>query len=292
MFALTVEAPAKINLSLAVTGRRSDGYHELAGVMALIDLTDTLTLTPGCSGLRVNAPPSEEIPVSRADNLAWRGLVAGAGGDPDIACMTLEKRIPMGAGLGGGSSDAGAGWRLGRRLADRPDVPTVDELTGELAGIGADVPFFATMEPAAYVTGIGERVRSVAPREALVVLALPRFRLSTAAVFAELSPSDWSGEAPDAQATPGWNDLLGPAARLRPELDDLLRDMRTVGAEPHLSGSGPCCFALTDDPDRAAAVVAAMTARGVCTMQTRLLTSAYEIAELSAEHDTEEHDDA
>jgi 4-diphosphocytidyl-2-C-methyl-D-erythritol kinase len=292
MRALTLEAPAKINLSLAVTGRRPDGYHELAGVMALIDLTDTLTLTPGCSGLRVNAPPADAIPVSRAENLAWRGLVAGAGGDPEIACLTLEKRIPVGAGLGGGSSDAASAWRLGRRMSRQAEIPTGAELTGELAAIGADVPFFAAMYPAAYVTGIGEHVRPIASRPAYVVLALPRFRLSTAAVFAELRTSDWSPAAPSVDAAPGSNDLLAPASRLKPELQDLLRDMAAVGAEPRLSGSGPCCFALTDDPDRAAAVLAAMTGRGVRTMQSRLLTAAYQVTELSADHETEDHDDA
>ncbi|MDQ3880236.1 MAG: 4-(cytidine 5'-diphospho)-2-C-methyl-D-erythritol kinase [Chloroflexota bacterium] len=293
MLALTVDAPAKINLSLAVVGRRGDGYHQLAGVMALVDLRDTLTLTPGCSGLRVNADPSDAIPIGRADNLAWRGLVAGLGSEPDITCLTLEKRIPVGAGLGGGSSDAAAAWQLGRVFAGQAGSAAGeagDPAMQTLAAIGADVPFFASGHAAAYVTGVGEHVRAVDPRDGYAVLALPRFRLSTAAVFAELRRSDWSGEAPAPTATPGHNDLLAPARRLRPEIDDLLRDLASVGADPHMTGSGPCCFALTDDPERATSAVRAMTARGARTILTRLASAPYRVEELAAQGESEDDD--
>jgi 4-diphosphocytidyl-2C-methyl-D-erythritol kinase len=133
------------------------------------------------------------------------------------------------------------------------------------------------MLPAARVDGIGERVRAVAPPAggALVVLAHPPFGLATAAVFAELRPSDWSGEI-----EPGRNDLLAPARRLRPELDDLMRLMAAAGAGPQLSGSGPTVFARMDDPERAAGVVERLRRAGVRATLTRLRREAASIERL------------
>jgi 4-diphosphocytidyl-2-C-methyl-D-erythritol kinase len=261
---LRLDAPAKLNLSLSVTGRRADGYHELASVFVLLDLADRLLLLPGAPGLRIEG--SDEIPPGRA-NLAWRGLVAGLGAEPDFACLALEKVIPVAAGMGGGSSDAGAAWRLGRRWSGGDEKPQ----PALLAEIGADVPFFVAQAPVAYVTGIGERVELLPqPRpRPHVVLAIPPFRLSTRAVFAELRRSDWSA-APPRTVDPGHNDLLAAALRLRPELDDLLRLMREAGADPHLTGSGPTLFALTDDPQRSASIRARLAAEGVRTIATRL----------------------
>ena len=99
--ALRLEAPAKLNLSLSVTGRRGDGLHELAGAWVLLELADDLLLAPGGSGLRVEwagaASHGAEVPVSAAQNLAWRGLVAGLGGEPADAYLSLAKRIPAAA---------------------------------------------------------------------------------------------------------------------------------------------------------------------------------------------------
>ena len=271
--ALSLEAPAKLNLSLRVVGRRADGYHALETEMVLLDLADRLLLLPGATGLRVEAPADEEIPVGE-DNLAWRGLVAGLGARPDLACLALEKRIPAGAGLGGGSSDAAAAWRLGRRARGVPEGATPEELA-ELSSLGADVPFFAARTAAASTTGIGEVVAPLRPPPPdRVVLAVPRFRLSTAAVFGELRESDL---ASDRQ---GGNDLLAPALRLRPELGDLLRQVTVAGGEPRLTGSGSTVFALTDDPERASAMAIALRAAGVPVIETRLRTEPAEIVEL------------
>jgi 4-diphosphocytidyl-2-C-methyl-D-erythritol kinase len=279
MTPLRLEAPAKLNLSLRVTGRRPDGFHELDGEMVLLELADGLLLMPGCSGLRVEplAGDAGEVPLARGANLAWRGLVAGLGSEPDAWCLTLQKRIPAAAGLGGGSSDAAAGWRLGRRAAGLPEDAGEAALT-DLSGIGADVPFFAAALPAARVSGIGERVTE-APAPAggsEVVLVHPPFALGTAAVFGELRPTDWGGAA-----SPGHNDLLAPALRLRPELADVLRLLAGAGLEPHLSGSGPTVFGTTDDPDRAAAVAARVARGGLRTTLTRLRTEAARIESLS-----------
>ena len=278
MTPLSLEAPAKLNLSLRVVGRRQDGFHLLETEMVMLELADRLLLLPGATGLRVEAPPDDHIPVDEG-NLAWRGLVAALGGRPELACLALEKRIPAGAGLGGGSSDAAAAWRLGRRVAGLSEAATRDELAS-LATIGADVPFFAAGAAAAMVTGIGETVTPLdAPPPSHVVLAHPAFRLSTAAVFAELRATDLGAER-------GGNDLLAPVMRLRPELGDLMRDLSDAGGEPRLTGAGSTIFALTDDGERAAAVAAGLRQRGVRVSLTRLRREPAQIVELGGEaHD-------
>jgi 4-diphosphocytidyl-2-C-methyl-D-erythritol kinase len=200
-----------------------------------------------------------------ASNLAWRGFAAAMAGIPR-GSLSLTKHIPVSAGLGGGSSDAAAGWRLGRRRAGAAERPTADELT-ELAGIGADVPFFAAQTAVARVTGIGELVEPTAlppGTDTEVVLAVAPFPLSTASVFAELREADWGGE------DLGSNDLLAPARRIRPEIDDLVRLMVAAGADPHLSGSGPTLFALLDDAERADAVATRLGRGRVSALRTRL----------------------
>jgi 4-diphosphocytidyl-2-C-methyl-D-erythritol kinase len=271
--ALSLDAPAKLNLTLRVVGRRQDGFHLLETEMVLLELADRLLLLPGATGLRVEAAPGDGIPLD-ASNLAWRGLVAGVGGPPELACLALEKRIPAAAGLGGGSSDAAAAWRLGRHAAGTPGAATPGDLAS-LALLGADVPFFAAAVAAAVVTGIGEVVTPLdPPSPAHVILASPDFRLSTAAVFAELRPRDLAnGEA-------GGNDLLAPAMRLRPELGDLMRKVAEAGGEPRMTGSGSTIFALTDYPERAGAIVAALGRAGVQVTQTRLRPEPAEIVEL------------
>ncbi|MGH2488849.1 MAG: 4-(cytidine 5'-diphospho)-2-C-methyl-D-erythritol kinase, partial [Candidatus Limnocylindria bacterium] len=187
------------------------------------------------------------------------------------------KRIPAAAGLGGGSSDAAAAWRLARWATGQgDDPPTADDLV-TLASIGADVPFFASRAGLARVGGIGERVEpsvqaadSRPPTE--VVLVHPPFGLATGAVFAELRRSEWTGPITeiDPQPAAGRNDLEGAARRLRPELDDIVRIVAGAGGEPHLTGSGPTLFVLSDDPERADGVAARLRRAGLATTRTRL----------------------
>jgi 4-diphosphocytidyl-2-C-methyl-D-erythritol kinase len=270
---LSLEAPAKLNLSLRVVGRRPDGFHLLETEMVLLELADRLLLLPGAPGLRVEAPPDEEIPLDHS-NLAWRGLVAAIGSQPERVCLALEKRIPAGAGLGGGSSDAAAAWRLGRRASAASDAATSADLA-TLSRLGADVPFFAARVGAARVTGIGEVVTPLdGPAADHAILAQPAFGLSTAAVFGELRPADLAADRQNA------NDLLAPALRLRPELGDLMRHVSEAGGEPRLTGSGSTIFALTDDAERAAAIVAGLRKSGVRVTQTRLRREPAEILEL------------
>ncbi|HET7644928.1 MAG TPA: 4-(cytidine 5'-diphospho)-2-C-methyl-D-erythritol kinase [Candidatus Limnocylindria bacterium] len=255
---LRLEAPAKLNLSLRVIGRRDDGYHELESDLVLLELADRLLALPGCSGLRVEGRDAADLPLDER-NLAWRGLVAGLGAPPDLVCLTVEKRIPAAAGLGGGSSDAAAAWRLGRILGGRPERATPDDLRA-LARIGADVPFFAAAVAAATVAGVGELVREAPALDTGVVLVHPPFRLATADVFGELRPEEWGTLE---------NDLLAPARRLRPALDDLFDAVRRAGGEPRLTGSGPTVFSLDDDPERLRATATRLQAAGLETTLTR-----------------------
>lgn len=278
MTPLRLEAPAKLNLSLRVVGRRPDGYHLLETEMVLLELADQLLLLPGATGLHVEAPPDEEIPVD-GSNLAWRGLLTGIGGEPQLTCLALEKHIPAGSGLGGGSSDAAAAWRLGRRAAGAREAATPDDLAA-LADLGADVPFFAAQTAAARVSGIGERVTRLPPPPAqLAVLVHPGFRLATAAVYGELRPADLGAGRPDG------NDLLAPSLRLRPELGDLMRRVAEAGGEPRLTGSGSTVFALTDDPERAASLADRLRRNGVAVTETRLRRQPAAIVELDDESD-------
>jgi 4-diphosphocytidyl-2C-methyl-D-erythritol kinase len=158
-------------------------------------------------GRRDRSCPDELQPM-RATRLA--GYCAGFGRWPAGWRLTLIKSIPLAAGLGGGSSDAAAGWRLARSLLSGVDPrPSQTELS-QLARIGADVPFFAAATPMAVVGGIGEVVDPrMAPAPDSVVLVHPPFALSTAAVFAASEPGDWLG--PVAAGDESWNDLrLGP----------------------------------------------------------------------------------
>lgn len=275
-------APAKLNLSLRVVGRRSDGFHELESLMVLLELADVVSAGGDRPGLTIRGPLADGVPGG-PDNLAWRGWQAGlpAGQHSERAAaggLTLDKTIPVAAGLGGGSSDAAAAWRLGRHLAGTATADHGPTVAASLAVIGADVPFFAAATPRALVRGIGEQVTAVAPpapadgsgSRAEVVLVHPPYGLSTAAVFAELNPREWSGPSSDLQ--PGSNDLLAAARRLRPEIDQVFRIVRDAGGDPHLTGSGPTVFLLTDDPERADGVARRVVDAGLAATRTHLRT--------------------
>ena len=262
---LTLDAPAKVNLDLRVVGRRDDNYHLLESTVALVELADRVALVGGAPGMRVEGATAD-VPLS-SDNLAWRGLGAGLRDEPDDASLALEKRIPSAAGLGGGSSDAAAGWRLGRAWRGEPEDADGRDLA-TLAAIGADVPFFASRAPAARVTGVGEQV---APLDALaleVVLVFAGVALRTADVFAELREDEWGSAT---------NDLLGPAQRLCPEIGRLRALVVAAGGEPRLSGSGPTLFVATDDADRADHVAGRLVRAGVTVTRTRTRASAASI---------------
>jgi 4-diphosphocytidyl-2-C-methyl-D-erythritol kinase len=251
-------APAKINLALAVAGKRDDGYHELRSVFATIDLADRVRVAPYRRlevriAPDVGAPPGEDL-ASRA----VRAMAAATGREP-TAFVHIRKRVPVAAGLGGGSSDAGAVLRALATIWKRGDV----DLVALGATIGSDVPFFAAGARVAFVRGRGERIEKL-PEPAAIHLVVVRSqaRLSTRDVFAELRADDRGAAAAvdvvrDAFARGtvtaqllrdnARNDLLGPASRLCPAIADARSRAAGRGIALALSGSGPTLFAVSED---------------------------------------------
>jgi 4-diphosphocytidyl-2-C-methyl-D-erythritol kinase len=256
--AVALLAPAKINLALAVTGKRADGYHELRSVFAMIDLADRVRvalhrrlevrIAPD-----VGAPPGEDL-ASRA----VRAFAAAAGREP-AAFVHIRKRVPIAAGLGGGSSDAGAVLRALATIWKRDDI----DLVALAATVGSDVPFFASGASIAFVSGRGERVEPLPTAPVTHVVIVPsRARLATGDVFAALRESDRGAESAVAalrdafaqrRVTPpllrdnAQNDLLGPAERLCPAIADARSRATQRGVALSLTGSGPTLFAIADD---------------------------------------------
>ncbi len=284
---LATSAHAKVNLALAVMGRRVDGYHELRSVFLRLELADTLVLEDAggaADELVIEGDP--DCPVT--DNLVLRAVDAfreraAAAVVPPVR-VTLTKRIPMAAGLAGGSSDAAATLRL---LARRhPDVVAPEELAAVAARIGADVPFFLDGTGAALVSGIGEEVEPLPPpiEPVGVLLLSPRTGASTAAVFRAWDDRAATSKAtadvrhgPDAAATVETlahllrigvdaaalsahapairdaNDLWPAAAVVAPGLDGLRTTVeRQLGRPVMLTGSGSSLFGLYPSPDAAA----------------------------------------
>jgi 4-diphosphocytidyl-2-C-methyl-D-erythritol kinase len=285
--AVTLHAPAKLNLSLAVLERRADGFHEIESLMVPVDLTDTLSVTAGGpAGIRLSVRFGGPLLAARgrvlardvpadATNLVVRAaaaLAAEAGIEPALD-IGLTKRIPSGAGLGGGSSDAAAvlvaaaeGWGLGWPR---------ERLAAIGARIGSDVPWFFA-GGAAVAAGRGERILPVGPLGQLfAVIACPPAGLSTAAVYRACTPSRArAGEAlalAEALAAGDLhaalpllhNDLEPPARTLAPEVDCLLADLaRAGGLCPRLTGSGSACFTLCRTRAEARGIAARLVALG------------------------------
>jgi 4-diphosphocytidyl-2-C-methyl-D-erythritol kinase len=213
-------APAKLTVSLRVTGVRDDGYHELDAEMVTLSLADELVLDEGGSGLAVSGDPG-----TRAGDLRGpeHNLVAGAlAVCGRTAAVGLTKRIPVGGGLGGGSADAAAVLRWAG-CAD----PAV------AARLGADVPF-CLVGGRARVEGVGERVTPLPFRERHYLLLLPPFGVDTASVYRAWD-EDPGDDAPNA--------LAGAALAVEPRLAhwrDALGNL--VGRDPTLAGSGSTWF--------------------------------------------------
>ncbi|WP_375174446.1 4-(cytidine 5'-diphospho)-2-C-methyl-D-erythritol kinase [Pseudooceanicola sp.] len=241
-------APAKINLTLHVTGQRPDGYHLLDSLVVFADIGDHLTVTPATeTSLTITGPRARGIPDG-PENLVCRA--AEAFGQP--AQITLEKHLPAMAGIGGGSSDAAATLRALSRATSRPIPP------GALS-LGADVPVCVTAT-AARMQGIGEVVTPVPKLPELHgVLVNPGVDVPTPRVFARLGNRT---NPPMPQELPSWastadlidwlhttrNDLEAPAQALAPEIAETLNVLRDDPACPlaRMSGSGATCLALTD----------------------------------------------
>ena len=271
---LTLRAPAKVNLGLRLTGRRDDGYHLLESLFVPLVLADEIALrwwadAPPESTLAVEIPAEAGLPKALAevtagpDNLVLRAIerFREAYGLPGCVEVRLTKRIPAGAGLGGGSSDAGAVLRALAGLIEGP----AEGLAEVALGLGADVPYFLAPEPA-LVTGIGERIEPVSGVPALdLVLVNPGISVATAEVYrvADLLRDSLtaSGAGSTMRAISGlageagaWkhalgdllvNDLAPAAIRLCPPIGRWLDRLREAGAiGVGMSGSGGTVFGV------------------------------------------------
>lgn len=261
----TFRSFAKVNLHLEVARRRPDGFHDLRTIFSTIDLADDLEIVSAPSGVTLEIEGSDL--ASDGTNLVHRAAMAflAAWGGLDGVRLRLRKRIPIGGGLGGGSSNAATTLLGMARLA--AISPPAEELARVAAELGADVPFFLVGGRA---LGL-ERGDAIRPLPDLATplelwLAVPPFGLSTAAVFAALGKVaergaderiavELAGSVPQSvDDAVGQNDLEAPAFALRPELEAVYnRLVRSRARAVRMSGSGSAMFAIFDDPDVARA---------------------------------------
>jgi len=276
-------APAKLNLFLAVTGRRADGFHDLVSLVAPLTFGDTLRAEPA-AGLSLScAEPG--IPVD-ATNLVLKAAsayaeAATAGGEEGAgAKFFLEKRIPTGAGLGGGSSDAVAALRLLNRFAGTARALDEAELARVAAQVGSDCPLFLHDGPVV-MRGRGERVTALPAAAASrlrgrrVLVLKPGFGIPTPWAFGRLAAVAPAGYLPAAEAEArlaAWvddaaaplenllfNNMEAPAFAKFLALPVLLEQLRAkFGLAARMSGSGSACFALVGEGTDVAPILAAI----------------------------------
>jgi 4-diphosphocytidyl-2-C-methyl-D-erythritol kinase len=268
------KAPAKVNLTLHVLGRRADGYHEIESLVAFAGVGDALSFTPGRALALTVGGPTAAAAGDTADNLvlkAARALAEQVEG-LQLGRFALSKRLPVAAGLGGGSADAAAALRmLARSSRLAPDDP---RLLQAARATGADVPVCLDPRPR-LMRGIGDILSEPLDLPKLAaVLVNPGVAVPTREVFAALKlPAGSVAASPPGSATSlgatsladaianGRNDLELPAIELQPVIADVLAVLRKLpGCRlSRMSGSGATCFGLFDST--AAATAAARTLR-------------------------------
>ncbi|MSP00519.1 MAG: 4-(cytidine 5'-diphospho)-2-C-methyl-D-erythritol kinase [Acetobacteraceae bacterium] len=267
-------APAKVNLFLHVTGKRADGYHLLDSLAVFAGLADHLTFAPSDAlFLRVTGPFAGSLP-SESDNLVLRAarlLATECGAQPNGA-LTLDKRIPVASGVGGGSADAAAVLRLLCRAWGV--TPTFAVLDRVATSLGADIPVCLRNRPMR-MGGVGERL-TPAPSipECGLALVNPGIPLATVSVFRAwaggfsseaILPNGWDNAAAMAASLSGLrNDLEAPAVVLVPAIQQVLCAIReTPGCLlARMSGSGATCFGLFASTAAAQAAAAQLTRPG------------------------------
>jgi 4-diphosphocytidyl-2-C-methyl-D-erythritol kinase len=253
---LRCNAPGKVNLCLFIGRARYDGYHPLVSLVQPVSLADELELAPADGDADEVVCPGVEGP-----NLAGAALAAfreATGWDAPPQRLTIRKRVPVAAGMGGGSGDAAAALRLAAHAAGGADATLLLELAARLGG---DVP--SQVAPGrTLMTGAGEHVRPLGPPDprALLIL-LSGHALSTPAVYREFdalgaqrSEAELQDLEAQADTLPVHNDLQDAARRLWPAIDEALAAVERTGADDVLvSGSGPTVFGLYASADRAEA---------------------------------------
>ncbi len=245
---LSVQCPAKVNLALWVVGKRPDGYHELASLVVPVSLFDHLTVQPSKQfALRLKGPFAADLSRDPSPNLlrvAWEKYAA-IWKVPPVA-LTLDKQIPVGGGLGGGSSDAAVWLRIMARLAARPPSPKA--LFQAAAALGADVPFFLSPNPA-ILTGKGEKVTPIdVPWALRLTLVYPGRGVSTPKAYESLKakPATPAGVESAAALARNLEREMGkgilPGEKLFNTFQKVVPRPKELGSEWHLSGSGACWF--------------------------------------------------
>ncbi|WP_025597838.1 4-(cytidine 5'-diphospho)-2-C-methyl-D-erythritol kinase [Burkholderia sp. WSM2230] len=244
-------APAKLNLFLHITGRRPDGYHTLQTVFQLLDWGDTLHFTRRADGLITRSTEIADVPPEHDLTVRAANLLKAHTGSPQGVDIEIEKRLPMGAGLGGGSSDAATTLLALNRLWNL-NLPRL-ELRELALKLGADVPFFVFGKNA-FAQGVGEAldVVQLPPRHFLVVT--PRVHVPTAAIFSEkaltrdskaLTITDFPAELSCNTEWPesfGRNDMQQVVVGKYAEVAQVLRWFENI-APARMSGSGASVFA-------------------------------------------------
>lgn len=274
--ALTEAAHGKVNLGLAVLALRGDGFHEVETAMVRIGLADELTVLveeAAADHVELDVELALELPAvalaegeeNLAHGAAARYLRARREADgaaaPVRVALKLLKRVPVAAGLGGGSADAGAVLRVLARL-----LPAAVDVAGVAAKLGSDVPFMLGTARAALAKGRGERLFELDVPRLHLVLVNPGFGVSAADAYANLigfTPRlrfERSLERLAAGEEPRWPNGLQPGVlRSHPELRAVLAHLRDAGLKGVLmSGSGPTCFGVAQGAEHAAAIAAAL----------------------------------
>ncbi|MEW9616364.1 4-(cytidine 5'-diphospho)-2-C-methyl-D-erythritol kinase [Shinella sp. S4-D37] len=270
-FAVVEPAPAKINLALAVTGRREDGYHLLDSLVTFTAVGDRIGLAPAAEDRFTLSGRFGGALSAGADNLVTRArdrlraALATTGQAAPPVHIHLEKNLPIASGIGGGSADAAATLRGLLRLW-RAALPG-DALEALALGLGADVPMCLAGRPL-LARGVGEEITPVALPALAMVLANPLVGVSTPAVFQALAsrnnpPLALAGAAGWADALSGLRNDLEPAARrLCPQIAVIAESLATTGpALVRMSGSGATCFALYETDAAAGTAAAALACR-------------------------------
>ena len=259
---LVVAAPAKVNLFLHVTGRRADGYHMLESLFALVDLADTITLHRREDG--VIARSNDVAGVAVDDDLAIRAARAmqAMTGTRFGVELAVEKRIPIGGGLGGGSSDA-ASTLLGLNRLWALALPR-QRLLDVAATLGADVPIFVG-GTSAMARGIGERLTPMTLPAGWIAIACPAAAIRTADIFAapELTRNTASAKIDVFSEGYGHNDLQAVTVARAPEVRraiSALNDAAPYAQMTHarMTGSGACAIALCASEPEARHAVASL----------------------------------
>ena len=268
MAALIEDARAKVNLTLRVVGRRVDGYHELESVVAFADCADRLSLTPSPELQLVTTGPLAQACGAAADNLVLKAALLLGERVPNLqqGGFTLDKVLPVAAGIGGGSADAAAALRL---LARHNGLAVDDARLVEVARLtGADVPVCLPSR-ACVMTGVGESLSPLDLPKLPCVMVNPRVAVATKDVFAALGLRH--GEllvgASDVLEAPGWpeagasvedwvealaaasNDLEAPAMRVQPVISEVISALNATNGAwlARMSGSGATCFAIFEN---------------------------------------------